>query len=94
LRDDLTVFILSHSETTDSGESKCKTIGKMLDDKICLEGMFTIVLNTAYEDNKYFFETQTNGSNTSKSPEGMFADLRIENNLKLVVDSINSYNEG
>jgi hypothetical protein len=91
LRNDLFVVFLAHSDTDDQGNSKCKTIGKLLDDKICVEGMFTIVLNTAYEDGKYFFETQTNGNNTTKSPEGMFSTNRIENDLNLVITSIKKY---
>lgn len=91
LRSNLFVVFLAHSDTDDTGASKCKTIGKLLDDKICVEGMFTIVLNTAFEDGKYFFETQTNGNNTSKTPEGMFESLRIENDLNLVINSIKKW---
>lgn len=89
--EDVTTFFLSHSELDEYGKSRCKTIGKMLNDKICIEGMFSIVLNTLVEDGKYYFETQNNGSNTSKSPEGMFDSVRIENDLQLVVDSIKNY---
>lgn len=91
LRKNLFVVFLAHSDTDENGKSKCKTIGKLLDDKICVEGMFTIVLNTGYEDGKYFFETQTNGSNTTKSPEGMFKTNRIENDLNFVINSIKTY---
>ena len=90
-RQDLFVVFMSHSEESDSGQTKCKTIGKMLDDKICIEGMFTIVLGTAYEDGKYFFETQTNGQNTLKSPEQMFPSNRIENDLNFVIQSVRKY---
>lgn len=91
LRNDLFVVFLAHSDSNDNGKSKCKTIGKMLDEKICIEGMFTIVLNTVYDDGKYFFETQTNGNNTTKSPEGMFESKRIENDLNFVINSIKKY---
>lgn len=91
LRPNLFVIFLAHSDIDDNGQSKCKTIGKLLDDKICVEGMFTVVLNTAFEDGKYYFETQTNGNNTTKSPEGMFATNRIENDLQLVINSIKKY---
>lgn len=97
-RPNLTWFFLAHSDENDQGETKCKTIGRMLDDKICLEGMFTIVLNThveVLEDKRsYFFETQTNGKNTSKSPDGMFNSYKIPNDLKLVYDSIQTYERG
>lgn len=92
LRQDLIVIFLSHSDTDDKGKTKVKTIGKLLDDKITVEGMFSIVLNTFVEDGKYYFETQTNGSNTTKSPEEMFSERRIPNDLNLVVQSIHKYN--
>lgn len=93
-RDDLTIVFLIHSEISDHGEVKAKTIGKMLDDKICVEGMFTVVLHTGFEDGNYFFETQTNGNSTAKSPEDMFDEKRIPNDLQLVIDSIKRYEEG
>lgn len=94
LRQDLTIFFLCHSDTSDTGEVKAKSIGKMLDDKICIEGMFTIVLNTHIDDGSYYFETQNTGNTTAKSPEGMFESLRIENDLQYVLDSINNYEKG
>jgi len=97
-RDNLTWFVLTHSDEDADGITKCKTIGKMLDEKICLEGMFTVVLNTAvtHLDGKteYRFETQNNGRSVAKSPEGMFAEFKIPNDLKLVADAINAYNNG
>ncbi len=91
-RQDLIIVFLAHSDTDESGKTKVKTIGKLLDDKICVEGMFSVVLNTFVEDGKYYFETQTNGNNTTKSPEGMFNERRIPNDLNLVVNSIHKYN--
>lgn len=93
-RKDLTIVFLSHSENDDQGGTKMKTIGKMLDDKVSPEGMFTVVLNTYVSDGQYYFQTQNNGSNTSKSPEGMFNSDKIPNDLKLVIDSIQKYDEG
>lgn len=90
LRDDLNVFFLSHSETID-GKSKIKTIGKLLDEKITIEGMFTIVLFTVLENNSYYFTTQNNGMNTCKSPLGMFNESKIPNDFKLVADAIRNY---
>ncbi|MFH1394583.1 MAG: AAA family ATPase [Candidatus Omnitrophota bacterium] len=91
LRSDLMIFVLAQNEIDDSGRAKIKTIGRLLDEKITIEGMFSIVLNTAYEDEKYFFETQTNGLNTTKSPEGMFNERRIPNDLKIVCEAIKNY---
>ncbi len=98
LRDDLTVFILSHSETImENGESKqkMKTIGKLLDEKITLEGLFTVVLYAEGEikDKKVnkSFRTQSNGNDSCKSPVGMFEDFHIKNDLGLVLEKINEY---
>lgn len=92
-RVDLVCVILSHSETTDMGKIKAKTIGKMLDEKICVEGLFVVVLHSKYEDGKYFFDTQTDGFTTAKSPEEMFKERRIDNDLSLVVKAVNAYNK-
>jgi ABC-type dipeptide/oligopeptide/nickel transport system ATPase component len=91
LRDDLTVYFLSHSEFSADGLYKCKTIGKMLDDKITLEGMFTIVLHTTVKDGKYKFLTQHDGAHIAKSPQGMFEDLLIDNDLSYVHKKMNEY---
>ena len=91
LRDDLTVFFLSHSEENEQGKTKCKTIGKMLDEKITLEGMFTMVLQTCVKDGQYYFMTKNNGQNTVKSPMGMFESELIENDLQEVINKIKEY---
>jgi len=88
LRDDLTVFFLHHLEENELGKTKPKTIGKMLDDKVCIEGMFTYVLITGKEDNKYCF--YTNDFGLAKTPEEMF-EKTIENDLQLVLDGIKNY---
>ncbi len=91
LREDLTVIFLQHEDTDESGTVKAKTIGKMLDDKITLEGMFTIVLRAAKRDGKHVFLTQNGGNDTVKAPEGMFPHAEIENDLNLVLDAIHAY---
>jgi len=93
LADDVIVYFLSHVETDQNGNSKMKTIGKMLDEKITLEGLFTIVLRTQVADGKYTFRTQTDGMDTAKSPMEMFDSLEIENDLKAVDDAIRNYYE-
>ncbi|WP_064590758.1 AAA family ATPase [Streptobacillus moniliformis] len=90
-REDLKVIMLGHQKENENGKMAFKTIGKAIDDKITLEGLFSIVLNTEIRDNEYCFRTQNNGYNTSKSPLGMFESEYIENDLKLVVDKINEY---
>jgi hypothetical protein len=102
LRDDLTVIFLSHSDDVSANgfiKTKMKTIGKMLDEKISIEGLFTIVLLTSvYKEKegkiKYVFVTQTNGTTTAKSPAGMFPQVEIPNDLKYVAESITNYNKG
>jgi hypothetical protein len=89
--DDMRIYFLSHTEQNDIGETKAKTIGKLLDDKITLEGMFTIVLGAGKDGDEFFFSTQNNGRDTCKSPKGMFAEDRVANDLKLVDDAIVEY---
>lgn len=88
--DDKRVYILSHIQE-DNGRSKIKTIGKMLDDKIVLEGMVTMVLQTTVQDSQHFFMTKNNGFNTVKSPEDMFQSDLIPNDLNAVDDAICDY---
>lgn len=85
------VYILAHTETDTFGRTKIKTIGKMLDEKITLEGMVTIVLRTQVRDGHYTFATQNNGSDTTKSPMGMFSEQFIENDLAAVDAAIFDY---
>ena len=91
LPDDVIVYFLSHIETKDDGRQKIKTIGKMLDEKITIEGMFTTVLKTYVADGKYYFLTQNSGNDTVKSPLGMFEDFAIDNDLKYVDEKIRNY---
>jgi len=103
LREDLKVVFLSHDEIITENfqpKRKIKTIGKLLDDKVTLEGLFTVVLFTDVQKNKekngleYTFITQNDGTTTAKSPRGMFATLNIPNDLAKVIDTINTYYEG
>ena len=80
------VYFLHHSESDVDGREKVKTIGKMLDEKLTIEGCFDIVLYC--QDHKFF--TQANGQSTAKSPEDMF-ELEIPNDLKMVDDAIRAY---
>jgi len=100
MRGDLKVFFLTHAEESTDMEGKrkfkAKTIGKMVDEKLTLEGLFSIVLFGKVKKDKegnirYVFETQTNGENTCKSPRGMFATMEIPNDLAFVAKSINDY---
>lgn len=91
LPEDKIVYFMGHIERDQNGNEKFKTIGKMLDEKITLEGLFTIVLKTHVQDRKYLFQTNTNGQDTVKTPFGMFESMFIENDLKLVDATIRSF---
>ena len=79
------VYILAHTTTDDFGNTRIKTLGKLLDDKIVVEGMFTTVLRTHVDAGRYTFTTQTNGHDTVKSPMGMFDDMEIDNDLARIL---------
>lgn len=87
------VYILSHTDSNELGKIKAKTIGKMLDDKITLEGMFSIVFRTHLINEQYVFSTKNNGNDTVKTPMDMFAEAHISNDLKMVDDTIVDYYE-
>jgi hypothetical protein len=100
LRDDLKVFYFTHPESVeDSGEVviyKMKTSGKLLDNQINLEGLFTVVLYTYTEENKdgtsnYHFLTNRYRKFPAKTPDGMFTSLMIPNNLQIVSETIDNY---
>lgn len=90
---DVRVYFLSHIDTDANGDQKIKTIGKMLDEKITVEGMFSIVLKTQVKDGVYSFVTQNNGHDTVKSPVAMFKTFEIPNDLKVVDKAICDYYE-
>lgn len=85
------VYILAHSNTDEFGKIRIKTLGKLLDDKIVIEGMFTTVLRTHVENNEYFFSTHNNGHDTVKSPLDMFSSDLIPNDLAEVDKTICNY---
>jgi hypothetical protein len=100
MRDDLLVFYLTHAEESTDLEGrrkvKAKTIGKLVDDKLTLEGLFSIVLFGKVKKDKdglmrYVFETQNNGENTCKSPREMFDTFEIANDLQIVRNAILDY---
>jgi hypothetical protein len=100
LRDDLQIYFLTHAEESTDLEGKkrykAKTIGKMVDEKLTLEGLFSIVLFGKVKKDKdgtirHVFETQNNGENTCKSPKGMFPSFEIVNDLEFVRKAIIDY---
>lgn len=91
LPDDVIVYFLHHPETdANTGKMKAKTIGRMLDEKLTLEGCFDIVLFAKTDGREHWFQTQSDGTNTAKSPEDMFPE-KIPNDLALVDKTIREY---
>lgn len=87
---DVIVYFLHHTETTQDGRIKAKTIGKMLDEKLTVEGLFSIVLICQTDGRKHYFITQSDGNTTAKSPMEMFEPV-IDNDLKIVDTAIREY---
>lgn len=87
---DVIVYFLHHTETTETGKIKAKTIGKMLDSQLTVEGLFPIVLLCKSDGQRHFFETQSDGHTTAKSPMDMFP-FEIDNDLKAVDTAIREY---
>lgn len=90
---DVIVYFMHHVERREDGVLKAKTIGKMLDEKLTVEGLFSIVLMAQTDGKEHWFLTQNDGLSTVKSPMEMFADDRIDNDLKLVDNTIREYYE-
>lgn len=89
---DKIVYVMMHTDADDSGNMKPKTIGKLLDEKVCIEGMCTVVLRSVYEDGRYVFLTNKQDDKClEKSPIDMFADTAIDNDLKMVDNTIREY---
>ncbi|MCI9015765.1 MAG: hypothetical protein HFJ53_01145 [Clostridia bacterium] len=89
---DTIVYFLHHTEISDSGAIKAKTLGKMLDAQLTVEGLFSIVLLCKTDGQEHYFETQSDGYTTCKSPMGMF-EAKIDNDLKVVDTTIREYYE-
>lgn len=92
LPEDCIVYFLHHVEVSDAGKTKAKTVGKMIDSKLTLEGLFSIVLLCEASKESHRFITQSDGYTTAKSPMEMFPET-IDNDLKLVDTTIRDYYE-
>lgn len=93
LPEDIIVYLMMHENTADNGECRIRTIGRLLDEKVCLEGMCTIVIHAIADTNGHRFRVQTSSEDVAKSPEGMFDSEEIPNDLKDVDQAIRSYYE-
>lgn len=87
---DCIVYFLHHTEVSDTGRIKAKTIGKMLDSQLTVEGLFSIVLLCRTDGTRHYFETQSDGYSTAKSPMEML-DKEMDNDLKAVDAAIRNY---
>lgn len=97
LREGLTVVFMFHEDADDTGKKKAKTIGRLLDDKITVEGLFSIVLHARVtydpttDTRRHEFVTQSDGTNVAKTPKGMFETTSIPNDLQAVITATNEY---
>lgn len=88
-----TVYLIMHEDIDEFGNVKPKTIGKLLDDKVNIQGMFTICIRSAFDNGNYIFRLKTNGQDCVKTPFGMFEDETMENDLKKFDEIVRNYYE-
>ena len=88
-----TVYLIMHEDTDENGNVKPKTIGKLLDDKCNIQGMFTICIRSMFDNGKYIFRLKTNGQDCVKTPFGMFENEEMENDLKAFNNIVREYYE-
>ena len=93
LPEDVTVYFIMHEDKNEMGDIKPKTLGKLLDEKVCIEGMFTIALRCVISNGKHLFKTNSDSYDVCKSPLGMFSEMEIDNDLKMVDKTIREYYE-
>lgn len=93
LNDNIVVYLLQHVEKDEDGRLKAKTVGKMIDSKITLEGLFETVILAENNEGNYCFRVKNNGLSTCKTPMGMFESETIDNDLKSVDETIRNYFE-
>lgn len=93
LREDLYIFVMMHTEIDNQGRYKPKTVGKMIDQYICVEGKFTYVFHALVSEGKYEFLTNNDGQHMAKTPMGMFDKLFIENDLLYIVKKMKEYED-
>lgn len=91
LPDDVTVYFMSHTQIDAHGNSKPKTTGKMLDEKIVLEGLFSVVLGCHVKEGRHYFTTRNSGTDCVKTPIGLFDEEEIDNDLAIVDKALREY---
>ena len=85
------VYLMFHEERNDAGDVKPRTYGRLIEEKVCLEGMVTICLRAMVSGGKHVFRTQSDGFDTAKAPMDMFSSDEIDNDLAAVDDAIVNY---
>ncbi len=93
LRDDLFCFVMMHTEIDQQGRYKPKTVGKMIDQYVNIEGKFTYVFHALVNDSEYVFLTNNDSRHMAKTPMGLFDDLFIPNDLNLICETIINYED-
>ena len=88
-----TVYLIMHEDTDENGNIKPKTIGKLLDDKVNIQGMFTVCIRSMFDNGNYIFRLKTNGQDCVKTPFGMFENDTMENDLKEFNKIVREYYE-
>lgn len=88
-----TVYLIMHEDTDENGNVKPKTIGKLLDDKVNIQGMFTVCIRAMFDNGNYIFRLKTNGQDCVKTPFGMFENDTMENDLKEFDKVVRDYYE-
>lgn len=88
-----TVYLIMHEDTDENGNVKPKTIGKLLDDKVNIQGMFTICIRSMFDNGNYIFRLRTNGQDCVKTPFGMFESDSMDNDLKAFDEVVREYYE-
>ena len=88
--DDTIVYVMMHYDLDVNGRAKPRTIGKMLDEKFCIEGACPVVLQSTIADGKYVFVSKGDGYNAAKAPMDMLPDV-MDNDLAAVDDAIRDY---
>lgn len=91
LPQDVIVYFIHHEDSDDFGQTRIRTIGKLLDSKVNLEGIVTICIRCLSKDGKHYFKVDTDGNDVSKAPEELFTESEFENDLKLVDKTIREY---
>lgn len=90
---DIIVYMMYHESANDYGECKIRTIGKLLDEKVCLEGLCTIVIHAIVDEKEHLFRVQASDNDIAKAPEDMFTSETIPNDLLMVDNAIREYYE-